>query len=320
MSLGAANVPWSPPLTRLRPWYPGQMGVPGTDTETGLRLDTNGVIFYVDPNAVGVSDQRDGTDPTEPLQTVAAALAHCQAYRNDVIVVAPNSFWVYANTALGRATPIAEEVTVNVPGVRIVGLYPSSYLGVPWTPVTDNGVCITVNAMDVLIEGFCFWDDTGLTAPTAILAEWDAPPYGETLTVRNCYFGDGMDYGIRLDYAWNCHVYDNMFQELSVAAIDCPAVYGQPDYTVIHDNVFMDNALAISLAATDNLTIYNNLIYGTGAGANNFINLTGGSDSIVANNFFACTIAQYDTTCSDATSGAWIFNHCTNGEPVAPPV
>jgi len=26
-----ANVQWGAVLTRLNPWYPGQMGVPGTD-------------------------------------------------------------------------------------------------------------------------------------------------------------------------------------------------------------------------------------------------------------------------------------------------
>ena len=43
----SANVRWGTPLTRLNPWYPGQFGVPGTDSETGLRLDSNGTVFYV---------------------------------------------------------------------------------------------------------------------------------------------------------------------------------------------------------------------------------------------------------------------------------
>ena len=77
----ATNVNWPTPLTRLNPWYPGQMGVPGTDNETGLRLNSTGAIFYVDPNYPGVSDLRDGTNPTNPLQTVEAALTKCEAYR-----------------------------------------------------------------------------------------------------------------------------------------------------------------------------------------------------------------------------------------------
>ena len=319
MPIGASNVPWAPVLTRLNPWYPGQMGVDGTDGNTGLRLDTNGTIFYVDPNAVGVSDGRDGTDPTEPLATVAAALTHCQANRNDVIVVAMNSAWQHANAAVGRATAITEEVTVSVPGVRIVGLCPSSVMGVPWKPVTASGTMITVNVMDVLIEGFCFTDNLGVGNATAIASFWDDPPYGDNLTVRHCYFGTELDYGITLDFSYYSHIHDNYFDSTNVAAILNLNAEGDPDYASIHDNTFMNCAAAISFLDADNCAIYRNLIYGTAGIANNFINLTGGGGNIVADNFFACTIAQYDTNCSDATSGVWLFNHCTDGSPVAPP-
>ncbi|MCJ7555938.1 MAG: hypothetical protein MUP90_03365, partial [Gammaproteobacteria bacterium] len=83
----SSNVRWPLPLNRLNPWYPGQMGVEGGWTETGLRQHCTGAIFYVDPNYPGVNDQRDGTDPTDPLATVAAALTKCQAYRGDTIAV-----------------------------------------------------------------------------------------------------------------------------------------------------------------------------------------------------------------------------------------
>jgi hypothetical protein len=50
------------------------------------------------------------------------------------------------------------------------------------------------------------------------------------------------------------------------------------------------------------------------------VNLTGGANNIVFDNYLACTIAQYDTCNSDSTSGAWIGNKCTNGTTTAPPV
>lgn len=317
----AANVLYPPPLTRLNPWFPGQYGVPGTDAETGLRMDTNGTIRYVDPNAVGVSDLRDGTNPIEPLQTVAAALTHCTAHSNDVIVVAPNSAWRHANPAVGRATSITEEVTVSVPGIRIVGLAPSSSLGVPWEPVNASGVMITVNAIDVLIEGFCFTDYTvGVGNAIGIAAFWNAPPYGDSLTVRNCHFGENLDYGITLDYSYYTDIHDNYFDNIQVAAIHNLSVQGDPDYIRIHDNQFLSCAIAMHLPTTGAGAIYRNLIYGAAGGTNNFINLTGGASNIVADNYFACTVAQYDVTCSDATSGAWLHNHCVNGTPAAPPV
>jgi len=85
------NVSWPVPTLSLPPMLVGQFGVPGTGSPEGMRTDALGATFYVDPNATGVTDQRDGTNPDAPLQTVAAALAQCSAYRNDVIIVTPNN-------------------------------------------------------------------------------------------------------------------------------------------------------------------------------------------------------------------------------------
>jgi len=321
----SANVQWPVPLTRLNPWYPGQLGgVPGVSTETGLRTDTNGTIFYVDPNAVGVSDLRDGTDPNEPLATVAAALTHCGAYQNDVIVVASNSQWMHADTSVGRATRVSEEVTVTVPGVKIVGLAPSGSLGVPWGPLTNGGVLITVNAMDVLIEGFCFTDPLAAVGnATAIEAHWDsATAFGDNLTVRNCYFGAGLDCGVMLDFSYYADIHHNYFDGLQAKAIgDLALVAFDPDYASVHDNLFLNCAIAIELKGSDCCDIYNNRIFGDDGGTNNFIDLSGGSNNIVSDNWLGCTLAagQYNATCSDAASGAWIRNHCIDGETGAAP-
>ena len=118
----ATNVNWPTPLTRLNPWYPGQMGVPGTDVDTGLRLNTGGKILWVDPNHVDPNDGRDGTNPISPLATVGEAINQCRPYRGDVIAVAHSGFWTYGDMTSSNITPIAETVVVDVPGVRIVGV------------------------------------------------------------------------------------------------------------------------------------------------------------------------------------------------------
>lgn len=363
----SANVNWPPPLTRLTPFYPGQMGVPGTDHDRGLRLDSNGIILWVDPNHVDANDNRDGTNPDSPLATVSAALSKCRAYRGDVIAVMGNSFWVHGNTAVGRATPIREAVTVSVPGVRIVGVAPSSSLGVYWEPPANDGVCITVNAIDVVIEGFAFWADT-YTGGTGIHAQWDGPPYGDNLVVRNCFFYSDLDYGVRLDFSYNSYIEDCYFQEIGIAAIENPGTFGDPDWVVIRRNLFTGSAAAIDLDDTnyadiednqilvcptgivinggayakikDNVinttqgagivaidgegltesVICGNVLNGTPGGTNNLIDLTGGALNMVSDNWLSCSIAQYDVTCSDATSGSWVNNHCEDGDPVLPPI
>ena len=333
------NSPW--PLVRWPTLFPGQMGVPGTDSDRGLRQDCNGKILWVDPNHVDPSDLRDGTNPDSPLATVAEALTQCRPYSGDVIAVMFNGCWTYSNQSVGRVTPIAESVIVTVPGVRIVGVAPSGSLGVPWVPSANGATCITVRAMDVLIEGFCFWDP-GLGVTTAISAEWVIATgiTGENLTVRNCYFYL-MDYGIKLDYTYNCYIENNRFDQIVVQAIHNPSVYGEPDYSVIRNNDFihctgainlpdcdyeliegnrfMNNDVAIAILAGGHNTIHSNTIEGAPAGANNMVNLTGGTLNLVSDNYFSCTIAQYDTACSDATSGSWVNNHATNGDITAPP-
>jgi len=195
--------------------------------------------------------------------------------------------------------------------------------------------------MDVTIEGFNFWN-TVLLGTTAILAQWNTPAlYGESLTVRHCSFYR-LAYGIQLDYAWNCNILDCFFDGMTTQAIHNPSVLGDIETLTVRDcvfirnasainlpdsnfcdiqhNKFQNNALAITMLAGDRNIIHENVINDAPAGANNYINLTGGANNIVSGNWLGCSIAQYDTACSDATSGQWVNNHCTNGDAAAPPV
>ena len=278
----------------------------------------NAKIFYVDPNDAQATDAGNlGENPTVPLATIAAAVALVRPYRGDTIVVGANDAWQYAPH--NRPLAIVESVVIPATkgGFRIVGASTNPF-GVQWQPAADNTPCITVYAMDVLIEGFVFVAG-GAAGAIGVLSEWNSPTtYGENLTVRGCSFY-ALATGIALDYAWNCQIYGNYFYNNGVAIVNLSSVAGDADYNTYHDNSFMENTLALSLLTSDSNFIYNNRIYGDGTGTDNFIDLTGGNDNLVSDNYLACTIAQYDTTCADATSGAWINNHCTNGSPVAPP-
>jgi len=197
----------------------------------------------------------------------------------------------------------------------------SSSIGVPWQAATAGGTCITVDAMDVLIEGFCFWDDAGGN-PTGITAVWDGvTKYGDNLTVRHCFFEGGMNYGITLDFSYYDNIHDNHFEGCDTAAIHNLDVEGDPDFCRIHNNNFWNNIVALSLDGVTGCFIYDNRIIGTPGGTDNFIALAGGTDNTVTNNWLGCTVAQYDVTCDGGGAGnAWINNHCINGDPVAIPL
>jgi hypothetical protein len=301
------------------------MGVPGTDTERGLRTHSTGAIFYVDPNFPGTSDSRDGTDPTAPLTTVAAAIALCQGHRGDTIVVAPNNDWYYGDSSEGYTTVIAEEVTVNVGGVRIVGVAPANSMGVMWTPASNAGTCITVSAIDVTIEGFVFTEGNTYTGCDAIYCEWDgATLFGENLTVRHCTFDDTVDTAIQLEYSWWCDIHNNNFWQCDEYGIYVDAAGSGIAYCTIHDNIFHDCDVAMALlGGCDENHIYRNSIYnrnaeGGLAATNEGINTTGGTRNQIFNNYLSCLLpvpanGDLNDFNTAAATDAWVQNFTLNG-------
>jgi len=326
----ATNVPWPVPLQRLTPWYPGVFGVPGTDSERGLRMHSSGVVYWVDPNYPGVLDQRDGTDPDSPLATVAAALLKCQPYRGDTIAVMANNAWQYGTPTDGYALPVAENVIVNVPGVRIVGVSQSSSTGVIWTPATDGGTCITVNALDVTIEGFLFTEGAH-TGCNAIAAIWNGlTAWGDNLTVRNCVFDDTIDVAISIDFVWYAHIHDNEFWECDDRGVYVVTPGSGAAFLAIHNNIFHDIATrALDLNNTDNSHVWANSIYngnaqGGLAATDAGIVTTGGGQNQVYDNYFSCVLpaaapGDWDDLNSGAATDAWAGNHCMNGLAITTP-
>lgn len=321
------------PLTRANPIYPGQFGVPGTDEDTGLRVHPTGRVFYVDPNYPGADDERDGTNPTAPLLTVAEAIDLCRPYRYDTIMVSTNSMWLYAEGGQGVATaqyttPIREEVTVDVSGVRIVG---ASYgpLGVPWNPASNAGTCITVSACDVVIEGFSF-DDGPYATCNAIYSEWDTDTLGDNLAVRHCHFTDSVQIAIQLEFVWACDIHDNMFQGCPRGIYDAAAPANGVAYSKIHDNWFRGCMTgAISLRRGEYNAIFRNYLYNVDAEAGNAcpdegIDLAGGGANMVFDNYLSCARGtgvngDFGNFCSGTASDAWVNNHCTNGDTTITP-
>lgn len=325
-----ANVNWPVPLVRLNPWFPGQFGVPGTDNTTGLRLSCTGKILYVDPNFPGTSDQRDGTDPTSPLTTIQAAVDMTTDYAGDVIVVMQNPVWQYA--AVSASTPIAEEVTLDKAGVRLVGLSPGG-IGVPWYPTQDNGVCLTVTGIDCLVEGFAF--SAGLyTGVTGIYAEWDGVTmFADNLVVRNCVFDDTIDNGIQLEYSWFCEVHHNWFVECDVYGVYVDPAGSGIAYCEIHDNWLHDvGTSALSLEGATNCKIHHNNFYNStamaaGAAPDAYITTDGGATNLVDHNTMACDAGPGNGDYNDTNSpsgavpelDAWIENYLPGGPTTGAP-
>ena len=133
------------PLTRLTPWYPGQMGVPGSDNSLGLRTAPQGNVYYVDNTHLNATAVADGTDPNNPLTTIALAIAKCTANHHDQIVVGSN----HAETITTAAA-----INCSIAGVRIVGV--GTGQNRPRITFTNALATVAINAANVTIENILF--------------------------------------------------------------------------------------------------------------------------------------------------------------------
>jgi len=240
-----------------------------------------------------------------------------------------NDGWQYGPQDT-RATIINENVTVTKHGVRIIGLAPSSATGPIWRPATAGGTCITVTGLDVLIEGFCFGGFQLGAGGNGVYAEWGAPPlWGDNCTIRNCFFSDHLDIGIQLEYAWNCYIEDNVFQECDVAAIYADPAGSAPAYNRIANNWFHDCALAISLTELQDSEITGNRIYNSnaqagGAATDEGIDTALGARNMVTDNYLSCILpaaapGDWDDLNSGNATDAWVGNLCQDGMAVTTP-
>jgi len=117
------------PLERLKPWYPGQLGIPGSDNPLGIRMEPQGLVYYVDGSSAVANDSNDGTDPDEPFETIQAAITASNAtidwaetppyYGMNTIIVAPgvydeNLTPAYYCRIIGLGLATGGDVCVNV--------------------------------------------------------------------------------------------------------------------------------------------------------------------------------------------------------------
>lgn len=311
------------PLTRFNTLFPGQLGVRGTSTKTGLRMHTSGAVFWVDPNHPDAQAQGDGTDPEHPLSSIQVACD--QAVRGDVVAVMENDAWQYAS-GLAYALPVQESVIVTSPGISILG-FARSGLGVIWQPAAALGTCLTLRNIDVHVAGF------GFDAPlggNGIYVEWDgATMWGENTVIQDCFFSDTIDIAVQLEYAWNCWIQRCVFQECDAQGLYIDPAGSGAAYLHVLQNRFNNCAAAMAVNGLDDSEILSNRIFnanaqGGGAATDEGIDTTAGSTNLVADNWLSCLLpvpaaGDYDDFCTAAATDAWINNHCLDGDTVTNP-
>jgi len=206
-----------------------------------VRVSSAGVVFYVDNGHPNATTTADGTDPENPLSTIAAAMARLVAFHAEasiqaegsVIVISPG---VYTdNITIANAT-YPEDCTIL--GVS------SNKFGVIWRPA--SGDALTIDQGGWCVDGIHFQpSSTG----AGVKLTWNAGSGGEDAVIQNCFFdgrwGTGL-YGIEFEGApANVTIQNCRFAEFD-AASPCIIANGSatadPYQTHILNNTFQECA------------------------------------------------------------------------------
>ena len=306
------------PLTD-QPW-----GVAGVRREArGAYADSR--YFYVDPTntTFQATDFNSGEDPEHPLLTIQRAVTLARSYQGDVIYVLCNDGWQYGTLT---DTMMSESVVIpnTKPGLHLVGVGHGS-MGVYWRPAATAGTCLTINALDTEVEGFCF-STLGYVAGNGISVIWNGTTgRGDNPVIHHCVFDNTIDIAIQLEFCYNAHIHHCEFWECDTVGIYTDPAGSASEFANIHDNLFMDCAVAINMTELDLSVIHHNMIYNASARAaaactNQGIDITLGANDLVYENWFSCVLAVVfaDLNSSNATSG-FVGNHALDGLQIVEP-
>ena len=311
------------PLIRATPWYPGQIGVPGSDVSRGLRSSPAAIVLYVDENHPGASATADGTDPESPLTSVQTAVNRLIAFQAASAVPLNGSMIV-----IGANATIVESVIIPSTAPKhcsIIG--ESNGNGMPtWTSAVAAGIALTVRQQGWRISGIHFvgqvHDDNA-----CIRLEWDGTDtINASYTQIDSNIIDGAyggKYGLTYWGApYNVNVVGNLFTEFIHGDNTGACIWGVAAPTAdalewqIVGNTFWESENYITSAANDygfNGSVISNNVFALSAmHANGLIlDLRGGSlgGNTVFGNVFPGDYSQPGGYWDGAAgAGCWIGN------------
>ena len=212
--------------TRLTPWYPGQLGIAGSDNTLGLRTRSRGTVLYVDGSHPLANDASDGTNPDGPLATIQGAvtkLVTLHAISSMVgsqIIVQPGA---YVENVIIPSTAPANCMLI---GAGTSMLRPTLTAAVAATPALD------VRRSGWEIAGFYF---VGPTLAACVRLCWLLPAVADRANLT--------------------HIHDCMFDG-AFAGLRGVDFYGAPGDVVIEDCTFKEfhvagnTARAIAVTST----------------------------------------------------------------------
>ena len=312
------------PQVRAAPWYQGQIGVPGSDVQRGLRWESCGIVLYVDGNHPNATAFADGTNPEEPLTTVQIAVDRLSQFATAMGISLEGSVIVVAAEAT-----LAESVLVpaTAPANCTIMGTGNPHRGPTWASAAAAENCLELRAPGWTIRNIRFQPNTAAAGIYLVREAADAYAAHHTVIV-DCDFDGRWSglYGIHT-YGTPSQVYvlNNVFHELTQGAV-AGAIYidqapqANPFLWVVQDNIFWENDNHIFLddntcGANGCLFKGNSFFLGVNIVATTMIDMRGGTlgGNVFVENFFGGEYTHAGGYWENATfASSWVGNFTTN--------
>ncbi len=256
---------FTPVLSRIPGLFPGQSGVPGSDSPFGIRVKPRALPIYVDAGHSDANDANDGTNPDAPKLTIASAVAAVTEPGSQIVVM-PGA---YVEDVVTLATVHYCELI----GIGVAGGSPS------WASTATGAIALTVNALGWRISGFRFLG--AATAACIRLNNVAANVSNFTQVVNNHFYGQvtGLTAIDLVGAPNNILIADNWFDSWTAAAgiaiSNTNVATADPLFIKILNNLFQENVEHID-ADLDKGAILNNL-FENGAVTGTAIDISGGA-------------------------------------------
>ena len=281
-------------------------------TQGAVGFANGGEVYYVDSSRAASGTEGKTWDTA--FITIAEAVAYslAQSGTHDTILVKGTD---NQDSDVDPVNDYSESVTIDAAqvGLRIIGMG-NSPEGVKWTVGTADGIILTINAIDCVVENIRFRPN-GATSGSAIWLANNAAltENANGAQIRNCIFRSTTETalaGIHTEGANDVIIENNVFTSVATAVLQNTTPNSVSYRMIIRNNLVDDKCTNGFVIDGRSCLIEGNFF--AGAGLTMIINTAAssgsGSYNIVKNHTFKVT--AYETNCTGCATDDWWFNYC----------
>ena len=270
-----------------------------------------GTTYYVDS---GRTTSGNGKEWVQSFITVSEAVAASLAAggTHDTILIKGTE---NVDSDADPVNDYSESVTIDATqvGLRIIGCG-NGPEGVKWTVGTAEGIILTINAIDCVVENIRFRPN-GATSGSAIYLAQNAAgtAVANGAQIRNCIFRSTTETalaGIWTEGANDVIIENNVFTSVATAVLQSTTPNSVSYRMIIRNNLVDDKCTNGFVIDGRSCLLDSNQF--AGAGLTTIIDTTAssgsGSYNIIRNHIFKVT--AYETNCTGCATDDWWFNYC----------